>query len=175
MKKPNLQKREYALISICIGMMFLFPLQVSLVSTENFSEYYTSSHQLNLTKTSSIDGVQTTEIIPKISQTPSEYFIMMYERVAVGFTLQTISGYGWWMPLVIFIVMLTNFEEESTKEFPPLLSTHYLPMILPIVSAVMVIKFSTGISPWRSILYAHIIASGIGVYAMMNIWPNLLS
>ncbi len=99
-----------------------------------------------------------------------------WSTIFIYFLGSTIVGIGWLMPLM---VILTNIMAISTgnpfSTFPPSEFTGYLPWILPIISTVIIVKFSTNIPPWRTILYVHFIASGIGMIAIQSFWPNLLT
>lgn len=86
-------------------------------------------------------------------------------------------GYGWLMPLWLLLAWLVTASSVGGSILTSISSEPYilLPILIPIISTVIIVKFSAGIPPWRTILYAHIIASAIGMFAITSFWPNLFS
>jgi len=177
-KNINIQLNEKIIISIIIGLFLLYPLISSLNNTANYSETYMPYPQMNLTTVENIDGIQTTtKSVGIIVKTPLQYFGTHFVFGIASYAVQTITGYGWWMPLVILIAMDMNLggAGESLNISSPVELVGLLPFLLPVVSTIIIVKFSSNISPLKTILYVHLIASGMGVIAINSIWPNLLS
>jgi len=136
LKKIHLQKREYAMIFTCIGLLLVFPIY-GIVENPNSHNDFSYAYAL----------------------------LMMNGSILIG--------YGWLMPLITLLANIMIISSgESLSEFPSSDYTKYLPWILPTLSTILIIKFSTGIPTWRTILYAHIIASAIGTFAIFIFWPT---
>ncbi len=99
-----------------------------------------------------------------------------WSTIFIYFLGSTVVGMGWLMPLMAFLANIMAVSTgNSLSAFPSSEFTDYLPWILPIISTVIIVKFSTNIPPWRTILYAHFIASGIGMIAILSFWPTFLT